>query len=365
MYSNGGKPEYDFFLHQLDQATNAMTPQDEALDLFNQLHIRAIVVLNEERDRKGSSFEIRDDVFRKLLRYIRANLDDMECVFKAVTLIDCLSCHKDRDPLALVEADAINVLVLVLLSHKSYSYYSHDPSTDNHGYTGFVWRPWEIMVDIVLAPSFVDYFQRSDEDHRDEKQESQRTRLLILVRFLLDVCGDSISALRMGEIFKILSLLLRVDYGTGRLEPNDDVRSFVSEAKIAWKCQHIVATMDPRGVAKGDGVDLYEHADDEAAPTIQAFTFFRMCLCDCEDDLSRSIDTWALSRWVRRTLGEFRNSGAIQGRGCQILNEITARRSVVENCTSSVATTVVEPLAVGCSDHCAGGRDLLGRCYMP
>ena len=378
MYSNDGiardgeslstvsfKPTLESFLHRLDQATNTMTPPDEALDLFNHLHISAIDAVNEERDRNGSSFEIRDELLRKLLRYIRANLDKKECVFKAVTLIDCLSCHKDHEPLALVEADAINVLVLVLISNNSYSFYNHDSSTHKNGYAGFVWRPWDILLDIVLAPSFVEYFQRSDEDHPDEKQESQRKRLLILVQFLLDVCGHSMSELRMGQLFEILSLLLQVDYGTGSLEPNDRIRDFVWEARIASKCQRIVSTMDSRDAENHDeaSIDLYRHSSgDETAPVMRALTFFRMCLCDCDDYLSQSLDTWTLSRWVRKTLGRFPGSPTIQGLGCQILNEITARRNIPENCAASVATTVIEPLAANCGNHCGGGRNLLDGC---
>ena len=233
----------DSFLDRLDEATNPMTPQDQALDLFNHLHLWVI----KEGSNHDGSIEIFNEVFLKLLRYIRSNLDEKQCVFKAVTLIDCLSCHKGRDPLALVKADAINVLVLVLLSHNSYSVYSHESTTHDCRYESFFWRTWDILLDIVLSPAFVDYLQRRDEGCRDERQKSQRIKLLILVQFLLDVCGHSMSALRRGLMFEMLTVLLRVDhYGFGSLEPNDEIRSSVSEMKIAWKCQLIVVMQSKR-----------------------------------------------------------------------------------------------------------------------
>jgi hypothetical protein len=325
------KPTFDSPVHRLVRATNPATPRQEAMDLFDKLHEWAIEATDEEIDRYA--WEIRNQAIPELLEYIRVNVDDKQCVSEALALVKRLSCQQEFEALVLIESHAINVLVLALLSHNNNN--NNSPIAfaplAEYEHTCLFRRLWNFLMDIVLSPSVIEYFQRCDQEQRlyDQKQKHhQRMRLVTAVDLCLDRARYSISILWMEQIFEVLAMLLRTNDRNGDPQPNDDVRLQVWEKQIARKCQQIIATM----LTTADSLKRESLCRDSDPSNehllMQAMSVFWMCLCDRDDDLSESLDGEALHRFVFQILSEFPLSGPIQGRGHQFLKELASKKSI-------------------------------------
>ena len=68
---------------------------------------------------------------------------------------------------------------------------------------------------------------------------------------------------------------------------------------------------------------------------LNALELFQKCLSDCNDGLSESVDDVFIEYFVYHVLSKFSASSSIQGKGCQVLNDVTLKRSDMEDFYSS------------------------------
>ena len=310
------KPRLYSPIDLLETVTNPTTTRWDALDGLYKVHTWIIDATEEEID--VYSEEIKTWAIPELLQYIRTNVDDNQCVCEAVKLLRRLANHKDVNAIVFLEAHAINILVLALLSHNTNGFSPNQSC---------LFRTiWNFLMDIVLCPSVIVYFKKCDYHGQFQQKYYQRMKLVTAVNLCLDRAGHAMTFLWMAQIFDTLQMLLRTDDDDGNSKPNGDVRLLIWEKQIAQKCQQILDTND------------YSYMFEYERVPIGAMTFFRSCLIDRDDDdLSESLDRHILTKFVRKTLAEFPMSGYIHGTGCQILNEISSSSSSIHSRTILMA----------------------------
>jgi len=360
------KPTIVSPVDRLVAATNPSTPKQDAFETLEKL--RAWAVDADEVEFQRYAWDIRTRAIPELLEYIRLNVDDKECVSEALELVCQLSCHQTMDVMVLIEAHAINVLVLALQTHNNNHSATHNISLTKQKHTCLFQRLWNfLIVDIVLSPSVIKYFQSSDLQERQFYQQQkhyQKARLVTALNLCLDRIisqYDPTSSSRerfLEQIFDTATVLLRADVekDDGWYTPNDDVRLLVWEKQIARKCQHAISTMDISfdGAGEDDTSGVAFDTIGSSSPgaamasnhlSVRALTFFYICLCDRDDGLSESLDAEALEAFVIRALSDSlldgesletfviralskcSRSGSVQDTACQILHKLASRRT--------------------------------------
>ena len=355
------KPTFDSPVDRLIRATNPATPKRAAMDTFHKL--QTWVAIEASIDEITTySWEIRNRAIPELLDFIRVNVDDKECVLEALVLLQTLASLAENGdaqtgtlnaPL-LIDAQAINVLVRALLSHNNHSTPSkransevkprHLAALQAQHMTCLFQNLWSFLMEIVLSPSAVKYFQRCDDAERriQNKQQKHLQRMRLITA--LDLCLDRIvlssfsihttstfdhHQFWMDEVFQTLAMLLRIQNKQGEMQPNDEMRLVIWEKHIIRKCQQIMADrMDAAAWETFTGFEDEAQAqqeENEERLSIQALSIFEICLCDRGDGLSESVDARALEKFVYKSLPRFGHSVSIQTKGCQILNELASK----------------------------------------
>ena len=404
------KPSFDSPVDRLLRATNSATSKREAMDIFHKLQTWVTIEARTE-EIETHSWEIQHRAIPELLEFVRFNVDDKECVSEALALVQTLASLSDAGEsqlqsqsqsqlrsghskaLLLIDAQAINVLVLALLSHNNHNNSISSTSITsnrNQSHSQFAaiqqqqqqqqqqtclfQRLWTFLMEIILCPSAVEYFQQCDESSfgqryykRQQQKEHQRMRLVTAVDLCLDRLlhsSFSISAkpnpnsnhCYLEQIFTTLAMLLRIQNTEGNLQSNKSMRVLVWEKQIVPKCQQIMANrIDAAAWENFEGFskieeqqqqdqDQHQHQSTlhqaELDLSMIALSVFEIFLCDCDDDLSLSVNGAVLEDFVYKALPNFPLSMSIQIKGCQILNEVASRRN-----NRSVVTELPSPTA--------------------
>ena len=119
------KPSFDSPIDRLLLAADKATPKRQALNILHQFHTWATIEAQIEII-QTYSWDIRKQAIPKLLEYIRWNVEDHECVSEALAVLETLTSlsfvlesKRSSKALVLIEAKAIDILCLALLTHKN------------------------------------------------------------------------------------------------------------------------------------------------------------------------------------------------------------------------------------------------------
>ena len=337
------KPSFDSPIDRLLLATDKATPKRQALNILNQFHTWATIEAQIEII-QTYSWEIRKQAIPKLLEYIRWNVEDHECVSEALAVLETLTSlsfvlesKRSSKALVLIEAKAIDILCLALLTHKNDINPEIDVSTSHRKQRMCLFqRLWNFLMKIVLSPSALRYFQTGSSQ---QQKQYERRKLVAAVYLCLDrilhfsfefgtASSSNLQHSRyMNQVLKTLVMLLSFQTQDGTTFPNKSIRKLLRKRRIFIKCQQI---MTDRMDQNDWEVELGE-TEQQQELILNALELFQKCLSDCNDCLSKSVDDVFVEHFVYHILPKFSNSSSIQTKGWQILNDISLKRNDVEN----------------------------------